>query len=327
MTPRICSLLPVLLLAGACAADSAPSDDFADRGAIGKADLIGSCQGACDGPSLDGNCWCDDLCDDFGDCCADKAAICEADFVGFETFRGGFCPPEVDCSSSIELLADGTLTVDHVGEPFGGDHVATVSAADLTAAIAVLTDPALVDLLDAGQPPCSSPTDIFESMTLTDSAGEHRNSVTFCGLDPIAAARKTLQDLADKYIPVAGSFESVSLFRGGFCPPTADCTSRVELFADGTLRVDKLGELDGTIHETTVTDVDLADAVAVITDPALLALLDGGDQVCAPPTDIFESLTVTDDQGEHRAGITFCGNAELEAARDALGALVDKYLP
>ncbi len=318
-------LFALALLTTACATEM-PAE-MADRGPIGKADLVGSCEESCDGPSMDGNCWCDDLCELFGDCCEDKAAICESSFVSFATFRGGFCPFEMDCSASIELHADGTLIVDRMGEPQADPHVATVSAEDLADAILVLTSPELIELLDSTSPPCPQPIDIFESMTLEDNEGTHRTSTTFCNLDPISDVRKVLDALADKYLPIAGTFESFEIFRGGFCPPELDCTSRIELLADGTLRVDRMGEPEGPIHETTVTDVDLAAAVAVFTDPDLLALLDSGDQACNPPTDIFESMTITDDRGEHRAGITFCNFPELDAAKEAIDALVAKYLP
>ncbi len=45
-----------------------------ERHPIGKADALGSCQGACGGQALD--CWCDELCSTFGDCCADYQAVC-----------------------------------------------------------------------------------------------------------------------------------------------------------------------------------------------------------------------------------------------------------
>ncbi|MEM9488023.1 MAG: hypothetical protein AAGC55_02700, partial [Myxococcota bacterium] len=35
-----------------------------------------SCAGAC-GSVAPGGCWCDDVCMDYGDCCADLAAVCE----------------------------------------------------------------------------------------------------------------------------------------------------------------------------------------------------------------------------------------------------------
>ena len=57
----------------------------AGRG-LGKADgVFGSCQipgtdeDNCGGPSHEGNCWCDDLCTDYGDCCADKVDVCGGD--------------------------------------------------------------------------------------------------------------------------------------------------------------------------------------------------------------------------------------------------------
>ena len=46
---------------------------------IGKADLYGQCMEIdikyCGGQSS-GNCWCDDLCTQYGDCCADYAPVC-----------------------------------------------------------------------------------------------------------------------------------------------------------------------------------------------------------------------------------------------------------
>ena len=35
-----------------------------------------TCNGACGGQSADASCWCDELCDGYGDCCSDKAAVC-----------------------------------------------------------------------------------------------------------------------------------------------------------------------------------------------------------------------------------------------------------
>lgn len=36
-----------------------------------------SCEGSCGGPVAGGLCWCDDGCEGFGDCCVDKAAQCD----------------------------------------------------------------------------------------------------------------------------------------------------------------------------------------------------------------------------------------------------------
>ena len=77
-------------LLAACAADGDARETAADRGPIGKADLVGSCGDTdCDG-AAPGNCWCDELCVEYGDCCADRVEICEGPvspicggFVGF----------------------------------------------------------------------------------------------------------------------------------------------------------------------------------------------------------------------------------------------------
>ena len=78
------------LFATACAADG-DAGETAARGPIGKADIVGSCADTdCDGAAPGGNCWCDELCTEYGDCCGDRVEICEepvspkcGGFVGF----------------------------------------------------------------------------------------------------------------------------------------------------------------------------------------------------------------------------------------------------
>jgi hypothetical protein len=71
-----------LTLLGACAVEAGDSPGPGDdgRGALGKADLVGSCMtpeggDLCGGPGL-GNCFCDEACTDFGDCCSDAGDVC-----------------------------------------------------------------------------------------------------------------------------------------------------------------------------------------------------------------------------------------------------------
>jgi hypothetical protein len=327
LIPHLPTLLP-LLLATACTGPVALSESGdPDRGPIGKADIVGTCEDACDGPALVGNCWCDDLCEAYGDCCEDKADVCDAvsTFDSFETFRGGFCPPELDCTGKIELFSDGTLKVDLMGDPGGIVREAIVPADALADAIAVLTAPDLLVILDGADPACPAPTDIFESMTLFDGNGEHRTSTTFCDDPALRAARDVLNALKDKYIEFS-SFESFRISRGGFCPPAVDCSSSIELLADGTLKVDRMDDLGGGIHTATVNDFDLHAAIKVLTDPGLVEILDAGSPPCTAPTDVFEGMTLVDGDGEHNVGVTFCHGPEIDAVRDTLDALSAKYL-
>ena len=89
-----------MMLAG-CTGGFGDESDDSERGPIGKADLIGSCTHAvggdhCGGPS-DGNCWCDDLCDDIGDCCEDKAEVCDGASDALCTAADGACTAEAGC--------------------------------------------------------------------------------------------------------------------------------------------------------------------------------------------------------------------------------------
>lgn len=91
------------LLLGACttAPDGGPEGGDAERHPIAKADAIGSCEadGAdhCGGQS-DGNCWCDELCVSFGDCCADKVDVCD-----------GEEPPPIQFCHSDDACDDGQV--------------------------------------------------------------------------------------------------------------------------------------------------------------------------------------------------------------------------
>ncbi|HTJ83035.1 MAG TPA: hypothetical protein VL400_15045 [Polyangiaceae bacterium] len=74
-TPRLLGWS--LLLSAACA--PASPDPVQERGGFHSTDALaeGTCDGAC-GEQSDDGCWCDDLCDGYGDCCADYHATCDA---------------------------------------------------------------------------------------------------------------------------------------------------------------------------------------------------------------------------------------------------------
>ncbi len=104
----------------ACTVESpAPTGDGESRGSLGKADLVGSCekggQDLCGGPGA-GNCWCDELCVDFGDCCGDVEEVCGIEppepegqpcggLLGLQCEEGEFCafPPEAMCGAGDQL--------------------------------------------------------------------------------------------------------------------------------------------------------------------------------------------------------------------------------
>lgn len=75
------------LLVGACdpAASTQDATD-SERTPLGKADQAGSCQDDdgdyCGGQSA-GRCWCDEQCEEFGDCCSDRLAVCEGEEPAF----------------------------------------------------------------------------------------------------------------------------------------------------------------------------------------------------------------------------------------------------
>lgn len=95
------ALLPFFAACSIESGSTGSSDD--ERGNLGKADAVGSCMGKkgdlCDGPGT-GNCWCDEACVDFGDCCSDVEEVC------------GIEPPE----------PEGTICGGHLGQPCADDE-------------------------------------------------------------------------------------------------------------------------------------------------------------------------------------------------------------
>lgn len=128
-----------------------------------------------------------------------------AELAEFERFKltraAGPCPPNMDCDGFIELLASGLLRV----EPFGeqGDPVTEVeiSGDDLAMAAQVFADPELIALLDAPEPLCNPPSDVFETMLVEADGMSHDADTVFCDQAPLVAARDTANALAMKYAP------------------------------------------------------------------------------------------------------------------------------
>lgn len=109
MLSRLSSLtlaFSVSMIAVGCATEATePSrPDNAPRGALGKADLIGTCDDGetsfCGGKS-EGTCWCDEACVDFGDCCDDVNEACGIGPEPQPQTCGGFlgtpCPEGLEC--------------------------------------------------------------------------------------------------------------------------------------------------------------------------------------------------------------------------------------
>src|SRR5688572_10134938 len=130
-------MVATLCLAG-CGDDANGGDTDSgvrDAAPDGRADV---------GPDAAGDASSDDGGSDAGDDAAEDASADTAadvpgdaavDTSGFESFRysssGGPCPPDTGCSGYIEVLADGTFTVDKLGEFPEAIHTETLSADEL----------------------------------------------------------------------------------------------------------------------------------------------------------------------------------------------------
>lgn len=185
----------------------------------------------------------------------------EGEFESFRrTWSAGPCPPGGDCSGSVELLADGTLRLE---TPCTGDmtcqdlpagtYEVVVTAEEREAAIAVLTDPTLVTILQGAEPACEPPTDISESMAVTFEGVEYENTTTTCDAAPLQAARDALTDLVNAYfdldeIAIVGGGWSFGFCAGGCVGELAlgGAAARLRItgnMSDDTVYVDNTGTL------------------------------------------------------------------------------------
>lgn len=121
MRTRLLSFLFPFL--AACTADIGGGTvaDAGDRGTLGKADLVGSCEhkkkDLCGGKGV-GNCWCDEECVDYGDCCDDADEVCGIELPPAEgELCGGHlglaCDEGEFCSYTVEHMCG---AADHLGE-------------------------------------------------------------------------------------------------------------------------------------------------------------------------------------------------------------------
>ena len=126
-------VLSLLLPLVGCDAAAPEGDDAPaaqpERGPLGKADAIGSCQASdggdyCGGPSLEGNCWCDDLCDSYGDCCSDEPAVCDPPpepepelCLHDDQCESGYCDHSVCLSNCPEGMFCPAVCWGQCGEP------------------------------------------------------------------------------------------------------------------------------------------------------------------------------------------------------------------
>ena len=103
--------LGALALVGASALVACGGQGDPDRGSVelarglGKADGTGSCKGFC-GRKAPAGCYCDESCEIFGDCCADKSERCDAVPASCEGHCGGKNPVGCYCDAGCERYGD-----------------------------------------------------------------------------------------------------------------------------------------------------------------------------------------------------------------------------
>jgi hypothetical protein len=205
---RFSNSLIFLLLFGCATTAQNDGGAEADRQPIAKADIIGSCEDACGGMSS-GNCWCDDACADFGDCCADKEAVCDeganpcvlgfepvpdvssclADASCYELDDGSWCTGGCPLGSQLDLDGEPEcLPADPC--PPGHQNVPTVSDCAQDTGCFELDDGSWC----SGQCPIGTELGTDDSGTMTCVPAEPGTCIE--GFDPVATESNCLADAA-----------------------------------------------------------------------------------------------------------------------------------
>lgn len=269
----------------------------------------------------------DQICDEF---CPSPDPDCSLveQFESFSVSVGGFCPEDVDCSSSYELDKNGVLRIDRPNELPVQVYEVKISETDLQGAINVLTSDDLVELLAADEEPCVQPQGVTEWMELTTRNWKFFNPTTFCDQKAITSVRDLFGHLEAQYLPrTSGEFETFRISSGGFCPPEVDCSAFLEIDADGSARINLQDDLTHQTYEATLTGEDLREAHELLTAPGFIALLSQDGELCSAPTDIHESMKVVIDGNELFKSTTSCSQPELEAVRQFAALMTARYAP
>lgn len=131
----------------------------------------------------------------------------------FQSFRVdwglGTVPGGAAQSGAIQLDADGTLRLETpclagiCDNMAPGRYETVVRDADLSAAVAALTDPDLVQLLALERTACTLAQDVDEIMSLAVTGVSYSNQTVLCLDGPIVAARAVLNQLVEDYFQIA----------------------------------------------------------------------------------------------------------------------------
>ena len=113
----------------------------------------------------------------------------------------------------------------------------------------------------------------------------------------------------------------------GPCPPDWDCWGFIEISADGLLRVDVLDQLPVEVHESKLSDPDVAEVLPALTDPALVAILAADELPCMKVDDVYELMEVVLDGVTHANETTNCDLPVIAAARQAMENLALDFGP
>jgi Kazal-type serine protease inhibitor domain len=208
---RIALLSFLVPLFAACSIQSGSSGSSeGDRGGLGKADLVGSCMGKhhdlCGGHGK-GNCWCDEACVDFGDCCSDAEDVC------------GITPPE----------PEGTICGGHLGQPCADDEFCSFEPEAIcgfadASGVCVDRPEACIDLF---KPVCGCNGETYSNSCVAAAAGtsvQHEGAcdepAQFCGGFagiPCEDGLECVDDPDDDCDPQNGGADC-----GGICVPPPD---------------------------------------------------------------------------------------------------------
>jgi hypothetical protein len=202
------------LTGGACAPEEAPARGRADPG---KADSLGgTCAGSdCSGPGQGGDCYCDESCAGFGDCCADRDELCGAGSDLEFTISRVSSEHDIGNEPTIHFAPDGAVRIGYYDFDNTGGDLRIARPVHAGWSSAVLTD---------ADDHLASPRSSF----VQDPAGTHVVYRNRTGLGTVLVYRRALDGTSSPEV----------------VPSEAGRNPSLALAADGTVHVVSLSEID-----------------------------------------------------------------------------------
>ncbi len=128
---------------------------------------------------------------------------------GADTVRDGVmlqetridCPAGADCLGFVQVLFDGEIRVNPLGNPAVVTGIDTLVSTQLQQVHNLALDSSMIEIFKQAEAGCTSASDTVEVMSLRSENDVFKVKITGCTSGAAAELRELLLDLAEEYFP------------------------------------------------------------------------------------------------------------------------------